>query len=744
MKKRVLSLFCAVLLLLTPCLAYGGGSGDASYINETALANDFTYENAVSYDSDGRTETYTLELAPGSGVYPISMACDTIYGGFTATQMISYAEALGYNVVGAINSDFGEYNGVPTGMVVEKGVYKSSPEGNNAVAFTNGRAYVSEKPEVTLRLVNEDSGYACELTHFNKSRTNSGAYLFSEHFSTVSTRTSGEGWFVRFAVSGGEDVKLGGELELTVTGVSTEGGSVPIGAGNLVLTASAAAGLEDMLAGFEAGDRVTLYVECSDSGLDGADWVGGCGNILVKDGSIYDPDRWNSAITDRHPRTALGIMRDGTLVFQVLDGRSGSSVGATMEELARDLISRGCVSVVNLDGGGSSIMKLRIPGRSGFTTVNEPSDGKERAVSAYILFVTDSQPGGQAQRLFLEQDGAYVLAGSTVDISFAAADSALQNASLPENISVSAQRGSISDMTYTAPSYACTDTLSLSGGGAAGSGTIHVIERVDELKISVDGGAPQQILLDNGESIKLDVTANYLMRDVNLGAGSLNFSVEGGIGAITSDGILTAVSDESASGQVNISCGGIAASIPVRVAFEFSDMRGHWASDCVKRLYEAGIVTGISDTEFGPGLSMKRCDFLVMLYRAAGEPSVSGASGFEDVPADSYFADAVNWAVANGITNGRSEDSFAPYDTLARQEGFTFLYRALKVLGTSYAEGDITLLNNFSDGSLVAGWAANATATLIANGIVQGSGSGLNPTASLSRAEMAKMLDAVI
>ena len=744
MMKRTIALLCAALMLLTPALAYGSGTGEAAYVNSTELTRGFTYENAVSYDSDGRTETYTLELGAASDVRPVYMACDTIYGGFTVSQMISYAEALGYNVVGAINADFGETNGVPTGMVVEKGIYKSSPEGNSAIAFGNGSGYVAEKPSVTMRLTDLDSGFEYETTHFNKSRTNYGAYLFSEYFSTVSTRTSGDGWFVRFAVDDGADVKLGGRLSLTVTEINTDGGAVPIGTDQLVLTASASAGLDDVLAGFEVGDRVTLDVECSDSRLENYDWVSGCGNILAMNGQIYKSDMWNSSVSGRHPRTAVGIKRDGTLVFQVLDGRSSASAGSTMEEIALDLISRGCVDVVNLDGGGSSIMSLRIPGKDGFTIVNDPSDGRPRSVSSYILFVTDRDSDGAARRLYLNEDGAYVLAGTTVNISFAANDAALHNAAVPEGVTASAQRGSVSGTAYTAPGTAGTDTITLSGGGITGTATIHVISAADALSVTADGTSVEQLMLDNGESVSFKAAAQYLMRDVLLGTGAVTYSVSGGVGTITSDGVFTAVSDGSAVGSVDISCGGKSISVPVRVAFEFSDMRGHWARENVKRLYEAGIVTGISDTEFGPGLKMKRCDFVLMLYRAAGEPAVSGTSGFNDVNGDEYFASAVRWAVANGITQGKGEGVFAPYDTLSRQEGFTFLYRAASALGRSLSVGDITLLEKFPDGADVSPWAQDATASLIASGIVQGSDTGLNPYAGLSRAEMAKMLDMLL
>lgn len=746
MKKRLLSLLLAAAVLVTPALAYGDGTGEAVYINTTELADGFTYTNAVSYDDDGRAESFTLETERGSSVYPIVMACDTIYGGFTVTEMIAYAESLGYNVVGAVNADFGESNGVPTGMVVENGVYKSSPEGNSAIAFNDGRAFVSEKPEVELTFTNEENGYEYTTEHLNKSRTDYGAYVFSEYFSTVSTRTSGDGWFVRFEVLGGDELTLGGEVELIVTEINTDGGSVSIGGDNLILTASDAAALGMVAESFEVGDRVTLEISCSDSRLEDADWVSGCGNILALDGEIYDQDRWNSEVTDANPRTAIGIKSDGTVVYHVLDGRSSLSVGATLEELAQDMLSMGCVDVVNLDGGGSSVMSLRVPGIDGFTVVNDPSDGRLRSVSSYILFVTDSDPNGSAGRLFLAEDGDYVLAGSSVDITVVATDRALHTVAAPESVSARAQRGAVEGGVYTAPASAGADSISLSGGGVSGSGTLHVIDRVDSLTVTdaATGNTVSQLMLENGEIVDLDVAAKYLMRDVSLSDEAVEYTLIGDIGTITPDGVFTASLSGAAAGTISVSCGGVTREISVRVAFEFTDMRGHWASEYVKELYEAGIVTGVTDTEFGPSLSMKRGDFVLMLYRAAGQPAVSGSAGFEDVAADAYYADAVAWAVANGITEGKGEGTFAPDDTLTRQEGFTFLYRALDVLGAGFVEGDTALLDSFADGASVAEWARSATATLITNGVVEGSESGLNPAGSLTRAEMAKMLASVV
>ena len=404
MKKRLLCLILACLALTTCAFAYGSGTGEAVYTNRWSLASGFTYENAFSYNSSGsRNETFLIENKPGSSIYPIVLACDTIYGGMTITQMISYAEGLCYNVVGAINADFGYWETrIPCGMVVEDGIYKSSPEGNSAIGFTDGRAYASYKPEVYITLENDTQGSSVTTTHLNKTRADNGLYLYSEYFSTVSTRTSTSGWYVRMKVLSGE-ITLDGEMQLEVVDIIQGEKSVPIGEGYVILTASDAAGQDAALSKFSIGDRVTLSTECSDSKLAQQDWVSGSGNIIAKDGKVFDEDGWDSSITSTNPRTAIGIKSDGTVVYLVMDGRTTVSKGSTLRELAEDMISMGCTTVVNMDGGGSSTLALRMPGKDGFTIVNEPSDGSLRSVCSYILFVTDSAASGSARNLL---DGA--------------------------------------------------------------------------------------------------------------------------------------------------------------------------------------------------------------------------------------------------------------------------------------------------------------------------------------------------
>lgn len=747
--KKVLSLILALALLGTCALAYGEGTGQAVYTNEWALADGLTYENAVSYNSaDERVETFTITLEPGSSVYPIVMACDTIYGGMTITSMIDYAELMGYDVVGAVNADFGYWDTrIPCGMVVEDGIYKSSPEGNHAIGFLDdGTAVVSSRPEVYITIENETTGQVFETTHLNKTRSDDGLYLYSEYFSTVSTRTDESGWYIRLRVRDHGELSLDGEIDCEVEEIVTGEDTVEIGPGYLILTASDEAGLENVLSGFMEGDEVTIFTRCTDSALAEADWVSGCGNILALNGELYEPQWWDTSIDDANPRTVIGLMGDGTVVYQVMDGRSDLSAGSTLDELVADLLSMGCETVVNMDGGGSSALALRMPGQDGYTIVNNPSDGTLRSVCSYILFVTEEDASGEAENLFLTDDGAYILAGSTLPLELAATDNTMRTVRLSGQVRATASRGSISSGVYTAPSTAGADVITLSAGSAYGTSTLHVVEKADSLSVedAESGEAVTQLLMEQGESIQLDACLQYNMRDVISGNEDATFSLSGDVGAISADGLYVASGTPGAEGSITVTAAGLTATIPVKIAVEFTDMKGHWAEDAVKELYEAGIVTGMTQTTFGPDSTMRRCDFVLMLYRAAGEPEVSADSGFTDVAADAYYARAVAWAKAEGITTGTSDTTFSPDATLTRQEGFTFLYRAFDSLGVVYDVGDTALIDSYADGSSVADWAREAAATLISMGIVQGDGSGLNPGGGLTRAQMAKMLASAI
>jgi exopolysaccharide biosynthesis protein len=103
--------------------------------------------------------------------------------------------------------------------------------------------------------------------------------------------------------------------------------------------------------------------------------IGG-NTILVKGGKAVP--QTNKV---RHPRTVVGFNADRTkLMLLVVDGRKkGVAIGMSYDELAQEMLRLGCTEALNLDGGGSSVMAVREAG--GFHILNEPTDGRERAVA---------------------------------------------------------------------------------------------------------------------------------------------------------------------------------------------------------------------------------------------------------------------------------------------------------------------------------------------------------------------------
>lgn len=116
------------------------------------------------------------------------------------------------------------------------------------------------------------------------------------------------------------------------------------------------------------------------------DWEIISGNVLlVRDGKIV-PHDINKV---RHPRTVVGLNKDATrMILMVVDGRKpGIAVGMSYDELAAEMVRLGCYDALNLDGGGSSVLAVRDAAKDEFKILNEPTDGRERAV-ANVLGVT--------------------------------------------------------------------------------------------------------------------------------------------------------------------------------------------------------------------------------------------------------------------------------------------------------------------------------------------------------------------
>ena len=122
--------------------------------------------------------------------------------------------------------------------------------------------------------------------------------------------------------------------------------------------------------------------------------------------------------------------------------------------------------------------------------------------------------------------------------------------------------------------------------------------------------------------------------------------------------------------------------------FFYDVPNGAYFYEAVKWAVKNGITTGVGNDLFAPEQPCTRAQIVTFLWRAAGSPEPKTVSSFTDVPASAYYAKAVAWAVENGITNGMTVTMFAPDATCTRGQSVTFLYRALK--GTASGSANFT------------------------------------------------------
>ena len=170
----------------------------------------------------------------------------------------------------------------------------------------------------------------------------------------------------------------------------------------------------------------------------------------------------------------------------------------------------------------------------------------------------------------------------------------------------------------------------------------------------------------------------------------------------------------------------------------FSDVAADaWYADAVTYVRDNGLMSGTSDTTFTPGGTMTRGMLVTTLYRMAGSPSLENEDlgyPFADVPGDAWYADGVYWARLAGVVGGYSEDQFGPDDPVTREQIAAILWR---YAGSPAAESG----TDFADEGSISAYAAQAVDWARANGIVNGvEDNRFLPQSSATRAQVATIL----
>lgn len=176
----------------------------------------------------------------------------------------------------------------------------------------------------------------------------------------------------------------------------------------------------------------------------------------------------------------------------------------------------------------------------------------------------------------------------------------------------------------------------------------------------------------------------------------------------------------------------------------FDDVKPeNWFADAVDFTSGHELFIGVSDTEFGPRLTMTRAMLVTVLYRLEDKPAVKGILKFTDVAAGKWYTDAVEWASDNGIVKGVGNDLYAPNANVTREQIATMLFRYAQYLGMDVSGR--ASLDKFYDGDQVSDWAKDAMQWAVKLGIFQGDDAGaLNPKNNATRAEVATLMQRIV
>lgn len=412
MEKRYGLRFSVASVVLAASVAFSSvvmASADTKEIAPGVAYEQFS-EDGVNFN--------TIEFTPGGKLQVVGgMSNGYVYGTQNVLDMAQDVEdnpEIEGEVVAAMNADFftmsvgGNANandwGVPYAVFISGGqILASSSHFYNgnidrfAVGIkSDGSVVMGRNPDMTFdaKVNGED---AFEVDYVNRARPHddvdySGVWnvqpknqiiLYTTDYYT-STNTTG-GVEVKVKVSE-LDLSHGGKVVGVVEGSPVEDGNMTIEEGYVVLSA-----MNDKKADLLAlndGDQIEISVSIDDEDWQDVQFAVGGSAIVVEDGEITrNAQASNGNYEQSRSRTQVGVKADGTMVWMTAD-EAGGSAGITVPEMAQKMIDAGCVTVINLDGGGSTTFV----GRNDDDTLsvwNTPMNGKDnlRAVANGIVLV---------------------------------------------------------------------------------------------------------------------------------------------------------------------------------------------------------------------------------------------------------------------------------------------------------------------------------------------------------------------
>lgn len=824
-KRKALSILIAFLLLfsltsgaLTASAFYSGqwiGIGYVSSASNTNVATGLQYSNASLTDNTSHGQRIrTLTFNPtSSSLMPLIYSQYSGYGATTLNSANNAESKYGYDVKAGVNASFFS---MATGCNIYGGVVISNgkvTQGCNSNGQTVELIFNSDGTTslVTSRVTyNVISPWNVPLENVNMypETTGTGLYYFDTSCGN-SSDIRAAGVEIVFDKIDNTELTVGGTLVGRVSAVRSNvssGGS--IGFNQFTLYASNSSPYAASLRSLAVGN--ILKIRCDESVAASRTAMENCSSAVVTYGYIIVQNGQNVTASDglgesfntaRAQRTAVGVKSDGTLIVLACEGRTSSYAGLTVYQLADVLISMGCVTAVDLDGGGSTQMVIESGGSLSYV------QSSTRRVSNNLLII--QRPAVSASLRTTLAD-AIAEAQQMLDCFYLADSSALVSSLNYANTVYG---------TGTSMSGDCTKAimrLSEACAAAVVTGYRPVIFRFDSataLRASASDAGTWLATIPAGTTL----TATQVSGEFGYVkyAGSTGWAKISGaslVGPAAYTGATFTCADERPAGQPytaswapvtgasgytykvielagepdpgnsNESLGATtlayvtgsrdtSVTIPasamndgkylkVAVAVEYTDRTiwsvryvtgselpfvdvptTNWAYSAVKHVYTRGYFSGTSSTTFEPNTAMTRGMLAVVLYRMAGSPAVSGGNPFNDVSSGAYYYNGVSWCYQNGIASGYPDGGYHPNDVITREQAAVLLYRFAQTLGYSVSVSPTSMLPSFSDYTSISSYAVPAMEWAVQYGIINGTDAGLiNPGGSALRSHLASIL----
>ena len=569
--KRIWAYILAAALL-TACLPTAGAGVDVAGIG-TELRHDTTmlhgystlHETTLLHNAGGRQEERWLEVGASSHLTPMAVFGGTVHSGnLSLPEAAERLRAQGYDVVAGLNADFYTVaNGIPCGLLITEGVLRCSDNNQYAMGFLpGGGAFIGQpRLNITASTVANGVPISVPIKHVNRIRSDDGVYLYTSDFGPT-TRTTLDGTHVVLTANG--PLKVGEPLAVTVTKIISGKEAYMLTEGQMVLSCTTGGPITQLQQLYE-GMLLELRITAPDARWLNLSCAVGGQYLLASGGSVNSSLAGGTA-----PRTAVGVKPDGTAVFYTVDGRQPEySAGLSLADVARRLISLGCTDVLELDGGGSTIMGAAYPGQAGLSVLGRPSDGTPRKSSNYIFFVNNTPQYDSIGNVFVYPGRVTMLQNATLAFSAAAADVNYHalSAGVPSWTVADNRIGFVGGEGDFHALLAGVTEVQASAAGRMGSAQVTVVDRVDSITVTnaATSRAITSLAVNPGEKIKLNATGILDGLAVYGQASSFEWNAAGSAGTVDEHGTFTASDTVGGHGVIVIGYGDVTATVQVTV-----------------------------------------------------------------------------------------------------------------------------------------------------------------------------------